>query len=613
MESSEQEAFPPRQRSPAELDAGLPVRLGFGALTGWRGELLIVLGFFLATCALTWPLVVTLDLASGVRGDYYNNLWNAWWVKHSFLNGHSPYWTDYFYYPEGISLRRHTLSPLNSVTLALLGSAFGPHQGFNLLILGHFALSAWCFSLLARALSGSTLGGILGGLVYSFCPFHYFYLCQINVFSFEFLPLALLFFLKHAREGGRANFLGVVGSVLGMALTLEYNVVYCYLTLGVLFLCARGWRGPVPLATVTKRWLLSGGVAALFVVAACFPLLVATLTEGNLEAQTSANVIEKKRFNDLLGFFWIGGDEECTVSWPTMLGYSTLLMIVLGWRRVRALWPWLVVGGVFFVLSLGDELSIGRQKMGIPLPYAILKELPVLSMLRKSDRCYMLIQLVAGVLVAAGWSAIATRLRTARVQGGTWCACAATLMLELTGAPFGRFTIPTSSGFELLKNDPNVTAVMDMPAMIVHVMNGRFDYYQTLHEKKITLGYTTSIALQPEHDQRLMQLVNLYLEYLHERNRALPRVASQLGVQRLIHYKTYGDNRPRDANIDGYVLWRPFFFWRRPLVFVRQVGEYIETPYPKATWDFIRLLFTRALGPPLYEDDMLAIFEVQDE
>jgi len=618
MESSERTATassPPEGGSVGvrahALDGRYRLRLGFGRFPGWRGELLILAGLLLAACVLTWPLVSTLGMASGTRGDYFNNLWNAWWVKDSIVHGHSPYWTDTLYFPEGISLRRHTLSPLNALTLAGLTSFLSGHQAFSLVLLLHFAFSAWCFSLLARYVTGSTAGGVLGGLVYSFCPFHYFYLCQINVFSFEFLPLGLLFFLKHAREGGTRNLVGVLLSLGGMVLTVEYYVVYCYLSLAVLLACARGWGGAVGSRQRLGRLALSGGLGALIVALLALPLLTAALgAENRPDVVTSANAVEKSRYNDLLGFFWIGGDEECTVSWPTMLGYSTLAVILIGWRRVRSHWPWIVLGASFLVLSLGEELAIGRQKTGIPLPYAIFRRLPVLSMLRKSDRCFMLVQLAVCVLLSAGWAGLAARLRAGFARGAAWSACAGLAMLELTCIPLGRFRIPSSPELERLREDPEVVAVMELPTMPLHVMNGRYDFYQTQHEKKTTLGYTTSIALTPEHDKRLLLLANLYLEFINERNRELPRMAAALGVDRILHYKTFYANRPRDPSIDGLTLWKPFFFHRRPLVFVRQVGEYLETPYPPASWDQIRLLFSRSLGPPLYEDDFLAVFDV---
>jgi hypothetical protein len=592
------------------LTLGFP---GSARFRGWRGELLVLAFFALAACVLTWPIAGTLELATGVRGDYYNNLWNAWWVGDSLTEWHSPFWTDHLYYPEGISLKRHTLSPLNSFTLLGLTTFLTGHQAFSLLVLLHFALSGWCFSLLARYVTGSLAGGVLGGLVYSFCPFHYFYLCQINIFSFEFLPLALLFGLKHAREGGTRNLAAFVGSMAGMAASAEYYVVYAYLALGLLLLCARDWSGGVRLGVLVRRLTLAGALGALAVALVALPLLWAALgPEGRVDVQTSANAVEKSRYNDLYGFFWIGGDEECTVSWPTMLGYSTLALVLLGFAHVRKHWAWLVVGGAFLVLSLGEELAIGRLKTGIPLPYALFRELPVLSMLRKSDRAFMVVQLAAGVLLAAGFAGLTARLCSQRSRALAFAACAALVSFELCGAPFERFTVPTSPYLDALRDDASVTSVMDLPPMPLHVMNGRYDYYQTLHEKKITLGYTTSIALTPHHDQRLLQLANHYLEYINERNRALPRLAATLGVDLVLHHKTFPNPRPRDPAIDGITVWQPFFRVRRPLIRVRQIGEYVDTPYSEASWDRIRLLLTRALGPPLYEDELLAVFAARN-
>jgi hypothetical protein len=582
-----------------------------GSWRGWRGELAILAGIVLATCLLTWPMVATLERATGTRPDYLNNLWNGWWLKHALGEHVSPFWSDYLYYPEGISLRRHTLSPLNSGAMAALMGVFGAHQAFSLVVLAHFALSAWCFSLLARYVTGSTAGGVLGGLVYSFCPFHYFYLCQVNVFSFEFLPLALLFLLRYLREGGRRNLAGVVLALAGLAATVEYFVVYALLALALLLACARGWARGVPWPLVARRILRAGALGGVAVALVAAPLLLGALLEPKRAlALDPADGFEKSRFNDLLGFFWIGGDEECTVSWPTMLGYSTLAVLCLGWRGVRAHWPWVVLGVAFLLLSLGGELAIGREKTGIPLPYALFGKLPVLSMLRKSDRCYMMVQLAACVALAAAWRALAARLGGGGRARLAWACTAGLTLTELTGVPFQRFEIEASPGLAALRAEHEVSAVMELPPMPLHTMNGRYLYFQMLHEKKATLGYTTSLALQGHHDQRLQTLANLYLQFILERNAALPRLAATLGVDRVLHYKSIYGPRPIEPAIHGRTLWKPFFFLRRPLVFVRQVGEYALQPYGPETWARIRLLLARALGEPLFEDEFLAVFPV---
>ncbi|MSR61974.1 MAG: hypothetical protein EXS08_05975 [Planctomycetes bacterium] len=611
-------------------------RLVFGCarFPGWRGELLLLLGLALAACVLTWPIAATLASPSGLRGDYFNNLWNAWWVQDSILHGHSPYWTDKLYFPEGISLARHTLSPLNSLTLAALGSVLSAHAAFNVLLLAHFALSAWCFSLLARYVSGSTAGGVLAGLVYSFCPFHYFYLCQINVFSFEFLPLALLFFLRHFREGGARNLWGMALATAGMTMSAEYYVVYAYLTMGALVLCARAWAPEVSWRAGLSRSSWSLGLGALAAVVVAFPLLYATLgPEHGAESGTAAFAVEKHRTNDLFGFYWIGPKEESIVSWPTMLGYSTLTLLVLAGRRLKGIWPWLVVGLLFWVLSLGSSLVVNGRDTEFPMPYAVFEHLPVLSMLRKSDRAFLMVQVVASLALAAAWAALAPRL--GRRQGVTWCACAGLVMLELTGVPFARFELPTSPYLAELAREEGVSAVMDLPPAKTHVANGRFDYLQTLHHKKTTLGYTTALAVTPFHDQRVEALVNWYWQLLFERGRTLVRKASELGVQRIVHYKTYPLGRER-LWIDGRVLWTPFFFVREPLVRVRQTGEFqplaLETPFAEVVrrivpelvpqipadkaslpfLDVVRLELTRACGPPIHEDEQVMVFAVPE-
>jgi len=603
-----------------------------GAAPSWRAELLRLAFFFLAAVVLAWPLPVTLDEPSGLRGDYFNNLWNAWWVRDSLVNGHSPYHTDFLYFPEGISLARHTLSPLNSLTLAGLSSLVSPHAAFNLLLLAHFALSGWCFSLLARHVSGSTAGGVLAGLIYSFCPFHYFYLCQINVFSFEFLPLALLFFLRFYREGGKRWLVGLAFATAGMTMSAEYYVVYCYAALGLLVLCAPSWAPEVSRRRGLQRAALGYALGALTAILTAFPLLYATLgPERGAEAGTAAFAVEKHRTNDLLGFYWIGPKEESIVSWPTMLGYSTLALCLVAAAHLWRWWPWLLVGLLFFVLSLGSELFVGGRETGVPLPYAVLEHLPVLSMLRKSDRAFLMVEVVVALCAACAWGALAARL--GRLARPAFAALVALVMLELTAVPFGRFELPTSPHLGELARQEEVEAVMDLPPTKTHVANGRYTWLQTQHGKKTTLGYTTALAVTPHHDQRIEDLVNAYWQMWFERGPRLVHLARKFGVDRIVHYKTYPLAREREW-IDGEVLWQPFFLVREPLVRVRQMGEFapysLDRPFKEVVQrivpelslmvpkdraersflDVVREELGEYCGPPLHEDEHLMVFAV---
>ena len=134
------------------------------------------------------------------------------------------------------------------------------------------------------------------------------------------------------------------------------------------------------------------------------------------------------------------------------------------------------------------------------MPYAVFRVVPVLSMLRKSDRCFMIVELIAALAVAAAWSGVAGRLREGAPRTAAWSAAALLLTVELTGVPFGRYDTKVSPYLTELARDSSVTAVMDLPPMNIHVANGRYDYFVTLHGKKSTLGYTTSLSVTKRHD-----------------------------------------------------------------------------------------------------------------
>ena len=109
---------------------------------GIRSEAGPLVIFLVATVGLTWPLAVTGGAAS-LRHDYLSNIWNIWWVREAlFERGVSPFATDLLYHPIGISLARHTLSPINSFLGALLSFVTDLHGAYRWLLLGHFWFSA---------------------------------------------------------------------------------------------------------------------------------------------------------------------------------------------------------------------------------------------------------------------------------------------------------------------------------------------------------------------------------------------------------------------------------------------------------------------------------------
>ena len=182
-----------------------------------------------------------------------------------------------------------------------------------------------------------------------------------------------------------------------------------------------------------------------------------------------------------------------------MLGYSTLLLLVAGGRTVVRQRFWLLALGVFAVLGLGPVLAVAGRDTGLPLPYALLGELPILSMLRKPDRCMAVVQLCTAVLVAFAWRDVAGRLRPGWPRRAAWAGATALIAVETTGVPFSLYDYAPSPLVGALAGEPSIESVVELPAFAGSFYDGRTNLSQVHHGKKLPQGYTTSLALLPRH------------------------------------------------------------------------------------------------------------------
>jgi len=575
---------------------------------GQAGGLLIAAAaFVLVAVVLTWPIAATLDQPSSVGPDYFSNLWNAWWMRTALFERHvSPYWTDYLHTPLGISLARHTLSPLNAAVTGLLSYGFGLHAAYNLMVIGHFALGGWAAFALARYLTASVPGSILAGLIYSFCPIHYFYIGQINAFSIGILPLAILSLLKVYRDGGAGNVALAAVAAGFLTAASYYYAAFAALFGALLAVGGRLFDPRVPLAVGVRRLFLAGACAAVAVGAVAWPLLAETLA---IDTHFVAGGSVGRRANDLLGYVWVDPPVRVLVSWPTMLGYSSLLLVVLGGREVLRQRFWLFVGGVFLLLSLGGTLTIHDEDTGIPLPFRVFEALPVLSMLRKADRLMVVIQLVVGLLAAFAWRRLAGRIHPRALRGAAWTLCAVILAVELTGVPFQRFEYPVSPYFEGVAYAEDVSALIHIPPNPSTALEGRYDYAQTIHRKRMPQGYTTNLALTEPHVEQARGWMEAFRALWDGEGAEFVRRMRSEVVDLAVVHKTAPDGRPPLFQPET-VVWAPFFRVRRELIAPRQMGPLVDAALPTVRIENQRRALTKELGPPVFEDDLILVFRL---
>ena len=96
------------------------------------------------------------------------NFWNFWWWKKCLLDLHQhPYWTQYLFFPTGVSLVFYTHSAFNMLLALPVTVLLGPAAAYNFCVLFALTLAGWGAYLLVRELTGDSRAGILAGLVFT--------------------------------------------------------------------------------------------------------------------------------------------------------------------------------------------------------------------------------------------------------------------------------------------------------------------------------------------------------------------------------------------------------------------------------------------------------------
>ncbi len=385
-----------------------------------------------AAVILTWPMVTafTTAIASArtihgylydAREDGIQNVWNIWWTLRALRSGHNPFWTDLLYYPDGVQLYVQTVGLSNFLAMLPVAALFGPVAGFNAAVLLAIAGSGYAAFLLARFFTRHLGIALLCGLLLTASPFHMFKLQihQLNLISFQWLILYLLALLHLERNPSWRTVLATIGATVLVVLSDWYWLL-------IALIGALPW-GLAALARSPRRADLLRAFAGVGagVGLATLPLLIGIVqARHRLPAAAPRDAIWFAYIQgfsaDLLGLLApnmlhpLWGERLWEITrppptdfaadgWYVAAGWVLLGCAALGlpelWRRQR---PLALMGLVAWLLSLGPVLRIAGQPTGLPLPYALVQELPLVQIARRPSLFTTLVLLVAVVAAALG-------------------------------------------------------------------------------------------------------------------------------------------------------------------------------------------------------------------
>ncbi len=329
-------------------------------------------------------------------GDAVLFSWYLAWTPHAVATGLDPFVTHHINAPDGTNILWSTGVPLLALLVAPVTAAAGPVTAFTVLLTAAPAVSGWAMFLAARRWTGAFPSAV-AGLLYGFSP----YLVggsygHLHLTFVPFPPLLLLLlddlFVRRRRPWRTGALLGLAVAAQAMVSeeVLATSAIVSAVGLAILaFRYRERVRAHLPDAL--------RGLAACTAVASV--LLAWPLAVQMFGAQRVHGTIQPPDIavSDLFTFVTptplqaFGPDfavrESLTFTGNAVevsgyLGVPLLVLLAAIWFRRRAD-PLVGLFGPLFVavavLSLGPRLHVAGRTTGIPMPWVVFEQLPLLG------------------------------------------------------------------------------------------------------------------------------------------------------------------------------------------------------------------------------------------
>ncbi len=483
---------------------------------------LVIAAYTLLGLVLTYPLVTRF--ATHVPGDGIDDpalAWNLWWVRHALVDLRvNPFACDWLFYPIGINLAFYTLTVLNGVLSIPLQYVVGLVPASNVILLSSFVLSGYGAYLLATtAMATRTraaqVGAFVAGFVYAFASSKLFYaaLGQFNIASSQWLPFTILYLWKMKGQPKRVRHPLLAGLFLVCQAWAELtyaSFLLIFIALFALWMLVSARQRRADFIMALRNLALVGIVfliGLLPILANMIPDLRAEgdfFTSGggfaDVFSADLAGYLVPTMHHPLLGGLVRGLKLPYDKGQQLYLGYSVLLLAGVGLRvgRCSAVRFWALSFVLFFLLTLGPTLRFNGHDTGLPLPFAVVEQLPFFKGNRYPSRYSVLLVLSAAMLAGFGVAALwQTRRALHRIALPILCPLIVFEHLSVP-LPLSDFRIPPI--YQRIAQEPGDFTVLELPlgwrngARVMgtqDVIIMWVQWYQTAHGKRLLGGNTS--------------------------------------------------------------------------------------------------------------------------
>jgi len=507
-----------------------------------------ILIYAVLTVALTWPFAANLRVMDA--GDSAFFAWEIGWTVHALT-------TDPASLPHGNIFHplRYTLGmdePVFGTTLLVLPLALVSDDAvllYNVVRLLTFLASALAAFWLARELGASEWIALAAGALFAFSPIRTDQVAHLSTLGTQWWPLVLLFTIRFAKRGRRAD-----------ALVAALAFVLAFLACGYHGVIAAAVLPPFLAVLFWGRWqrLKWGAIAAVLAGLALLPLY--RMHQKALEPERYARgTSETIQYSAPLESFL------ATSSWNRLYGEATdrfraegpnnlfpglvvPALVVAGalvlWRRgerpSREAWALAALVATAALMALGPRIRGFGADLG-PGPWALLRDvLPVFQMIRVTSRAGVFIALPLAMLAALALETLKPGRAALALVG--LLALAETLIVPIPMPEWSK-VIDTRREpppvYRWLAEQPGRDPVVHLPMLDVYGLERRpafhesiYMVYSTLHWKPLVNGYA---GIEPK---AYVQLRELLRAFPSEPSLAALRAAGTRYI--VVHRKGFG-------------------------------------------------------------------------
>ena len=442
----------------------------------------------------------------------WQNVWSLWWVADALSHGRSPVHTDLLFYPGGVDLFWQTLMLANGILMLPVTLVFGPIVAFNTLTLLTFVAAAWSAALLTETIVPHRFAAWVAGALYTYAPFHVWlaYSGFVERVSIQYFPIMLLA-LWHLTRSPQWRWvlvaaIGVLGSFFSSLYYGLFSLTYVAVWTITQSVVLRQQREQL-VRIATRVCTL-----ALLVAAPVLPFAVGMIVPGKHPPSASNGAVALADYLErqvdfsasILTFLTpslvhpLWGDavtawyrQFSPTHWPVSLGFGVVLLALAAAISARQRIPgwWWMSTGIVLLFAMGPRLTWLTRDTGIPLPYDILNQIPLVKLGQRPNHFLFLALAHLVVIAAAGIAALSERVRSPR----RWAVVlVALLAFELWPLPLQPFAPTQSAVYDTIRaGQPG--AVLTLP---FDLDDGNTMYAQWYTQQPSVSGYLP--RLNPE-------------------------------------------------------------------------------------------------------------------